>query len=142
MKTISVGWFITGYHLFQKRPENNEEMKMYAEKNNIVDPWAVLVKDKKGNIIGRVPANLCRAILKLKESRLASNFKCKYANEVIRPPNHDQRFKRSFNGGFDSARGGAVLKCLYSFDYEEDKFESVAKLVKENVPGKEMYRFS
>jgi len=78
----------------------------------------------------------------LKENTLATNFACQYANEVIRLPNYERAFTRSSNGEFDSPGGGAVLKCLYSFDYEESKFERVATMVKENVPAKEMYRFS
>jgi len=114
---------------------------MFAEKNNPVDPWAVLVKDTGGNTIGRVPANLCRAFRKLKEQKLASNFRCIYTNEVICLP-QNKKFKRNLAGGFDSSGGGVVLKCTYDCNYEETDFEKVADVVKENVPGEEMYRFS
>lgn len=141
MKVINIDWFVTGYHVFKRKPADNEKLKMYAEKKNPVDPWAVLVKDVKGNTIGRVPANLCRAFRKLKESSLASNFECIYQNEVIRVPNYERSFKRKI-GAMDSPGGGAVLKCNYSFTYEEKDFERVANMVKDNVPGTEMYRFS
>jgi len=83
----------------------------------------------------------CRAFRKLKELNLASNFKCRYSNEVIPLPDRG-KFKRNLNGGFDSPGGGVVLKCSYSFEYNEIDFERVADVVKGNVPAKEMYRFS
>jgi len=121
MKTLKVDWYITGYHLFRRRPLQNECLK--------------------GNTIGRVPANLCRAFRKLKEQKLASNFRCTYTNEVICLP-QNKKFKRNLAGGFDSSGGGVVLKCTYDCNYEETDFEKVADVVKENVPGEEMYRFS
>ena len=141
MKTINIDWFVTGYHVFKIRPCDDEKLKMYVEKNNPVDPWAVLVKDQQGNSVGRVPANLCRAFRKLKDSGLAREFVCTYRNKVFRVPDYERSFERKA-GAMDSAGGGAVLKCNYSFQYEEKHFEKVAAIVKDNVPSKEMYRFS
>jgi len=98
MKTIYVDWFITGYQIFKTTPGDNEKLRMFVETNNPVDPYALLVKDGNGRSIGRVPANLCRAFIRLKEEDLACDFTCTFKNLVYRVQNYERAFKRNVGG--------------------------------------------
>ena len=69
VKKITVNWTITGYHKFRVKPKENEPVVFQREPENPYDPWAILVKLKDGRTIGRVPANLCRVLIKLKQAK-------------------------------------------------------------------------
>ena len=136
---VDITWFITGYHVFKFRPDKNEELNLYKEKKNPVDPWAIMVRTKSGKNVGRVPANLCRLLRLLKDVKKADNFKCRFTNTVFRVKNHTKQFKR--NIPFDIAGGGAVLSCQYSFTCLKRDLDDIKKYAQANIPEEELHRF-
>ena len=137
--SVKINWFITGYHAFKFRPEENEEMNLFAEKKNQFDPWAIVVKTKAGKTVGRVPANLCRLLRLLKDVKVASSFKCLFTNNVYRLHNHTKKFEKS--SPFDKQGHGVVLSCIYTFKCNSRDVSDIKKYAEANVPEKELQRF-
>ena len=145
VKTVTVDWVITGYHKFRVKPNNGEYLRLKYEKDNLYDPYAILVLRKADDrVIGRVPANLCRCILKLKNLNVASKFKCLFTGQInqSKKPHYLTPFGKNKNGGHDRAGGGAILSCIYSFEVEDDNIPKMQNIIKENIPADQLGRFA
>ena len=112
-KQITIDWAVTGYHKFRIKPEKNEFLRFEREPNNVYDPWAILVKVKDGRIIGRVPANLCKLLIKLKEAKLITSLKCRYTGTCTRSvnPHFHEKFERRYTK--DRNGGGVIQSAIY-----------------------------
>ena len=66
MPVSEISWHVTGYHEFRVKPAVGEHLTLVKDKNNPVDKYAILIKRADGTVVGRVPANFCRAITKAK----------------------------------------------------------------------------
>ena len=142
---ITVDWVITGYHRFKVKPTDGEILRLFKEPGNKFDPWAILVKQMDGTIVGRVPANFCRTLQLLKNKNIASNFKCKFTGNVNRSstPHHLKCFKKSENGKtFDRPGGGVTLSCIYSFEIRKETREEMIEIIKANIKPEDLRRFA
>ena len=134
-KIVFVDWSITGYHKFKLKPSKvNEGVIFERERDNQHDPWAILVKLQDGRPIGRVPANLCKTLIKLKESRLITGLKCFYTGTCThsKAPHFTTSYKRSKT--YDRNGGGVILTARYRLVCPLDKYEEFKTCVQNNIP--------
>ena len=142
VKHINVNWTVTGYHRFTIKPSENEYLRFQREKDKVYDPYAILVKLKDGRTIGRVPANLCRLLIKLKEHKIINGLKCQYTGICTRSttPHFSQRFQKG-ESVIDKNGGGVILSANYEIIYADEKYEHFKSMVKEHIPENDLRRF-
>lgn len=169
-EVAKVDWSIKEYVHFKIRPSLSIPMFLEYEVNNPKDTNAILVKmppissidrskhnvttrEKKGSrpaqyvheiagkTVGRVPANLCRALRKISDqNHLSKPIIVEYKGELnpsSQPPKY-QRFKRSSNGGKDRAGGGMDLKCCYVLNIKNGSLEKCINVFKECLSTQNM----
>ena len=119
----------------------NEYLRFQRERENKYDPYAILVKLKDGRTIGRVPANLCRLLVKLKEAKIITSLKCKYTGTCRRST--EPHYLQSFQSGhsMDKNGGGVVLTADYEVTCPRDKYEKFKIMCQEHIPNSELSRF-
>ena len=80
---ITVEWFVTMFHKFKVRPEKGERLLLVKECQNKFDPYAILVKQKNNDeVVGRVPSNFCRLLIKMKRAGITKNFTCVFSRKL------------------------------------------------------------
>lgn len=162
---------MTGYHAFQIRPIPQIRLLVRPEHNNPYDPYAMKVmmpslediplhlhelvtreashrhpeaqrvQDIAGRQVGRVPANLCRAMRALMERDLISGQITATYCESVGPsvtPHALQSYQR---GQYqDRPGGGAELSCIYLLRLRGSHIMST-NIIKDHVPRSDLERF-
>ena len=150
---------IKGYHTFKIRPHDSIEMLVEREANNAYDPHAMCVKmpkiqevhkefrdcvtreargeeaaltvrDIAGEMIGRVPANLCKVFRELLGNGQVKHIRSLAVNPPTRSavPPPEQSFRRNPKGK-DRRGGGAIIPCIYKLSCADGCYETVKKHV-------------
>lgn len=95
------------------------------------------VKSLAGNVVGRVPANLCGAFRKImKKDWLLEDIRCEYngiMSDSVNPPKY-QKFKRNLFGGLDTPGGGVDLKCTYVLIVKKDHLPACISILERGLP--------
>ena len=91
-----------------------------------------------GKQVGRVPANLCRAIRIITEIELCTDVICLYKNHVgvSTDPRPEQSFERrstSLTPDRDLPGGGAELQCSYIMKVNTRDFEETMHTLEQHV---------
>ena len=141
-------------------------MHVIKEETNKYDPWAMTVvmprlekidrllhdkitrpgdskrseqtvADIAGRVIGRVPANFCRALCQLKDANIiVGDILCHYEGEA-RVSKHvpvQQTFQRKRRPAFDTQG----LKCTYVFEIPSNEYYRVRDIFDSNIPKHEL----
>ena len=165
--TVNVEWAIKGYSHFGVIPSTLIPMDLIPEENNSYDPNAVIVKmpplgqiaqtcyslmnkeeeqrikSLAGNVVGRVPANLCGAFRKIMETDyLLEDIRCEYngiVSDSVNPPKY-QKFKRNPFGGLDTPGGGVDLKCTYVLIVKKDHLHACISILERGLPKEDFQK--
>ena len=141
-KRITIGWAVTGFHKFHVTPAKNEPLTFQREPNNPFDKWAILVKRKTGEVVGRVPANLCRLLIKLKQEKVITGLKCVCTGVVER--SEKPHYMTTFKHGEDMDRngGGVIVGADYLIKCPIEQYDKFKAMVESNIPRSDLCRFA
>ena len=164
---VKVEWAIKVFSHFGFTPSTLILMDLVPEENNSFDPNAVVVrmpsleqidqtsfnlmtkeeeqrvKNSAGNVIGRVPANLCRAFREIMEKDwLLEDIKCQYngiVRDSVNPPKY-QKFERNLSGGLDTPGGGVDLESTYVLIVRKDSLPECISILEKRLPREDFQK--
>ena len=88
------------------------------------------VKDLAGQVVGRVPANLCKVFRKLLKEGQVKEITAKPT--ISKVPDSGQSFKRN-KKDYDRRGGGAVIPCKYILSCYSSSYDNTVKYITEMI---------